>query len=242
MRLMRTFRNSTQIRSIFKFIFCLQCPLAREDCMDIDLSNAWKSGSRIIDLAISLLPNAILAIVIFIFFLILASAAKSIVRRISRRRERRQNLGLLLGQLAQVTLVVLGFLIAFSTVAPSFHASDLIKMLGIGSVAIGFAFQNILQNFLAGILILIHEPFKLGDQISVTGLDGTVETIETRATMIKTPDGRQIVIPNAVLFTNPVTVGRANEKQQANPEAKSGSEAGPRTEATTNAEATERNA
>src|ERR1017187_6612303 len=105
MQLMGNFRISIQLKSIFLFVFCLKCPLAWEDSMDVDLSNAWKSGSRIIDLAISLLPNAILAIVIFIFFLILASAAKSIVRRASRRRERRQNLGLLLGQLAQVTLV-----------------------------------------------------------------------------------------------------------------------------------------
>jgi small-conductance mechanosensitive channel len=181
--------------------------------MGIDLSNAWKSASRMIDAGISLLPNVILAVSIFIIFLILASAAKSVVRRVSHRKERRQSLGILLGQLAQVTLIVLGFLIAFSTVAPSFHAGDLIKMLGVGSVAIGFAFQNILQNFLAGILILIHEPFKLGDYISVTGLEGTVEDIATRATVISTADGHRAVIPNAVLFTNPVVVRvEGNEK------------------------------
>jgi small conductance mechanosensitive channel len=178
--------------------------------MGIDLSNAWKSGSRIIDAAVSLLPNAILAVVIFIIFLALASAAKSLVRRATRRRDRGQSLGLLLGQLAQVTLIVLGFLIAFSTVAPSFHASDLIKMLGIGSVAIGFAFQNILQNFLAGIIILLNEPFRLGDSISVAGLEGTVEDIQTRATIISTTDGHRAVIPNAVVFTNPVVVKSAN--------------------------------
>jgi small-conductance mechanosensitive channel len=181
--------------------------------MGIDLTNAWKSTSRIIDTGISLLPNAILAIFIFVIFLILASAAKSVVRRVSRRKDRRQSLGILLGQLAQVALIVLGFLISFSTVAPSFHAGDLIKMLGVGSVAIGFAFQNILQNFLAGILILIHEPFKLGDTISVAGLEGTVEDIATRATVISTADGHRAVIPNAVLFTNPVVVRiEGNEK------------------------------
>jgi small-conductance mechanosensitive channel len=94
-------------------------------------------------------------------------------------------------------------------VAPSFHASDLIKMLGIGSVAIGFAFQNILQNFLAGILLLLQEPFRLGDVISVTGLEGRVDDIQTRATIISTPDGHRAVIPNAVLFTNPVVVSAA---------------------------------
>jgi len=108
--------------------------------MPIDLSNAWKSGTRIINYVISLLPNIILAVAIFVLFLIIASAARSIVRRITQRRQKRQSLGLLLGQIAYITVTVFGFLIAISAVAPSFRASDLISMLGIGSVAIGFAF------------------------------------------------------------------------------------------------------
>jgi small conductance mechanosensitive channel len=183
--------------------------------MRIDLSNAWKSGSRIINGVISLLPNILLAIGIFILFLILASATKSAVRRLSQRRQQRQNLGLLLGQLAHTFVVVLGFLIALSVVAPSFRAGDLIKMLGVGSVAIGFAFQNILQNFLAGILLLMQEPFELGDWISVTGIEGRVDDIQTRATVITTKEGNRVVIPNAVLFTNPVAVGTPKGKTEA---------------------------
>jgi small-conductance mechanosensitive channel len=174
--------------------------------MPIDLSNAWKSGSRIVDFVISLLPNILLAVVLFAIFLLLASAAKTLVRRLTQRHGRRQNLGILLGHLAHISVVVFGFLVAFSAVAPSFHASDLIKMLGVGSVAIGFAFQNILQNFLAGILLLLQEPFQIGDWISITGFDGKVEDIQARATVISTAEGKRIVIPNAVLFTNPVTV------------------------------------
>jgi small-conductance mechanosensitive channel len=181
----------------------------------IDLSNAWKSGEKIINGAVSLLPNMALAIVIFVLFLFLASAVKSVVRRFSQRRQRRLSLGILLGQLAHTTVSVLGFLIALSVVAPSFHASDLIKMLGIGSVAIGFAFQNILQNFLAGILLLLQEPFKLGDQISVTGLEGRVDDIQTRATIISTADGHRAVIPKAVLFTNPVVVSKTPPREEA---------------------------
>jgi small-conductance mechanosensitive channel len=121
---------------------------------------------------------------------------------------------LLLGQLTQVTVAIFGFLVALSAVAPSFHASDLIKMLGVGSVAIGFAFQNILQNFLAGILLLFQEPFRVGDWISVTGLEGRVDDIQARATLITDPNSKKIVIPNAVLFTNPVTVGEGTKKQE----------------------------
>jgi small conductance mechanosensitive channel len=181
--------------------------------LKIDLSNAWRSGAKILGSAVSLLPNLVIAAVIFVLFLIVASAVKSGVRRFSLRRER-QSLGLLLGQLAQVSVVVLGFLIAVSAIAPSFHASDLIKMLGIGSVAIGFAFQNILQNFLAGILLLLHEPFRVGDIITVDGHEGRVEDIATRATFISTSDGHRVVIPNAVLFTSPVVVRSANSQSQ----------------------------
>ncbi len=179
--------------------------------LPIDFSNAWKSSARIVNSAISILPNLVIALVIFVVFLILASTAKSMVRHLSLRRERRRNLALLLGQLSYTLVLVLGFLVALSVVAPSFHAADLIKMLGIGSVAIGFAFQNILQNFLAGILLLIQEPFTLGDWISVTGIEGRVDDIQTRATVIVTKEGKHVVIPNATLFTNPVAVGESQK-------------------------------
>jgi len=174
----------------------------------IDVTNAWKSWDRMLDAAIALLPNLILALVILVVFLILASAARSLVRKVSQRKSGHRNLGLLLGQLAHLTVIVIGLLTALSALAPSFHAADLIKMLGIGSVAIGFAFQNILQNFLAGILILMQEPFQIGDWINVTGLEGKVEDIQARATLVSAANGQRIVIPNAVLFTNAVVVGQ----------------------------------
>jgi small conductance mechanosensitive channel len=181
----------------------------------IDLTNAWRSWDHMVDAAIALLPNLILALVIFVIFLVLATIARSLVRRVSARRSHHKNLGILLGQLAHLTVVIIGLLIAISAIAPSFHTSDLIKMLGIGSVAIGFAFQNILQNFLAGILILLQEPFQIGDWISVTGLEGRVEDIQTRATVVATHKDTRIVIPNAVLFTNPVVVGEPKDPTAA---------------------------
>lgn len=171
-----------------------------------DFSAAWKTGSRIIDTAISLLPNLIVAVLIFIAFLFVASACKSLIQRFLLKRQRHQGAALLLGRVMQTAVIILGFLIAFSVVAPSFRAGDLIKMLGIGSVAIGFAFQNVLQNFLAGILLLLQEPFGLGDYISVTGIEGSVEDIQARATVVSTKDGGKVVIPNALIFTSPVAV------------------------------------
>jgi small-conductance mechanosensitive channel len=117
-----------------------------------------------------------------------------------------------MARLVQTSILTLGFLIALSVVAPSFKAGDLIKLLGVGTVAIGFAFQNILQNFLAGILLLLQEPFQLGDFISVTGIEGTVHDIQSRATIVNTKEGRRVVVPNAVIFTCPVGVESAATK------------------------------
>src|SRR5437660_685472 len=132
----------------------------------IDFSNAWKAGVKIVNESVALLPNLVLAIAIFAIFLLLASLAKSLGRRTILRRRTHQGLGILFGRLIQTVIAIVGFLIALSVVAPSFQAADLVKLLGIGTVAIGFAFQNILQNFLAGILLLLEEPFRLGDLIS----------------------------------------------------------------------------
>lgn len=184
--------------------------------MPFDFSEAWKTGFRIINSTIASLPNIILAVVLFAVFLLVATIVRSTVRRVLQRRQRRQNLALLLGHLAYLTVSIFGFLVALSIVAPSFKAGDLIKLLGIGSVAIGFAFQNILQNFLAGILLLLQEPFVLGDWIATSVLEGKVEDIQTRATIVSTLEGQRIVIPNAVLFTNPVVVGQPRSPKEPN--------------------------
>ncbi|MCB0060669.1 MAG: mechanosensitive ion channel family protein, partial [Caldilineaceae bacterium] len=109
----------------------------------------------------------------------------------------------------------LGLLVALAIVAPSVKPVDILSTLGIGGVAIGFAFRDILQNFLAGLLILLRQPFRIGDQIVVGDYEGTVEEIETRATMIKTYDGRRVVIPNGDIYTSSVVVNTAFEKRRS---------------------------
>jgi mechanosensitive ion channel-like protein len=174
----------------------------------VHASTAWDSADRIIQGIIAALPKLVLAAAVFILFVIAGRFFRWLILRLGKRRGIRQNAAILLAKLIDLIILVIGLMAALSIVAPSFTLSDLIKMLGIGGVAIGFAFQNILQNFLAGILLLLSEPFQIGDQINVTGLEGKVEEIQARATVVTSPDGDKLVIPNATLFTNPVTVRR----------------------------------
>lgn len=182
--------------------------------MNEEISTLLDKMQAMLNGFIVLLPNMVLALIVFAIFFFVARAIKKVVRNLTRDRRQARNLGMVLGRLAQGITILVGLFIALSIVIPSLKASDLVQLLGISGVAIGFAFRDILQNFLAGILILLTEPFQIDDQIVFKDFEGTVENIQTRATMIKTYDGRRIVIPNSELFTNSVTVNTAYENRR----------------------------
>jgi small-conductance mechanosensitive channel len=182
--------------------------------MKAEISIVWKKMQSMIDGFMIMLPNLVLALIVFAIFFCFGREIKRVVRRVTRHHHQARNLGLVLGRLAQSAIVLVGLFIALSIVIPTLKAGDLVQLLGISGVAIGFAFRDILQNFLAGILILLTEPFRIDDQIVFKNFEGTVENIETRATTILTYDGRRIVIPNAELFTNSVTVNTAFDKRR----------------------------
>jgi small conductance mechanosensitive channel len=180
--------------------------------MHIDLSVILHRFQEMLKSALTLLPNVLLGALTLTIFYFVAKLVRRTVRKLTARFH--HNAGLVFGRLAQFSIVILGLLVALSIVIPSFKAGDVVGLLGIGSVAIGFAFRDILQNFLAGILLLLIEPFRIGDQIVVAGFEGTVDEIQTRATLLRTYDGRRVVIPNATIFTQAVTVNTAFEKRR----------------------------
>ena len=177
------------------------------------IQTSWQQLISMVKSTIELLPNILVAIIVFIIFWIIAKFSRRLIKNLTRRK-RSRNLGLVLARLSQGVIILIGAFVALAIVIPSFKPGDLVQLLGVSGVAIGFAFRDILQNFLAGILILITEPFTLNDQIIFNDFEGTVEKIQTRATTIKTYDGRRIVIPNAELFTNSVTVNTAFDNRR----------------------------
>ena len=125
------------------------------------------------------------------------------------------DLGGVLASLVFGLVVAAAVMVAAVIIFPSVKPATVISSLGIGSVAIGFAFKDILQNLLAGILLLINRPYRRGDQIVVKDFEGTVEHIQSRATLIKTYDGRRVIIPNSDVYTSPVVVNTAFEHRRS---------------------------
>lgn len=166
-------------------------------------------NSSLLDLVssgIKLLPALILAIAILLLTRFLARTVRRMVRKIGGRTIRSTSLQMLLTQTSHVAVWAVGLLLASLVVFPSLGLGDLLALLGLGSVAIGFAFQDIFKNFLAGVLLLLREPFRINDQIIVNDYEGTVEEIDIRTTRIRTYQGERVLIPNSIVFTNAVRV------------------------------------
>lgn len=180
--------------------------------MSFDLTPAFDRITAMVDTAVANLPNLILGILVFALLYPMARMAASGISKLLQRQLESPGSAVAIRRLMRGSLILVALLIALSVAIPSFKPGDVIQLLGITSVAFGFAFRDILQNFLAGILILFTHPFRLGDQIVAGPFEGTVEDIQTRATFIKTYDGRRIVIPNADLFTQKVIVNTANDQ------------------------------
>lgn len=155
------------------------------------------------------LPAIAIAVLVLCLTRYLANIVRRITKATSGRIVKNTSLRLLLMQTSYVATWSVGMIIACVLAFPGLALGDIIGLLGLSSVAIGFAFQDIFKNFLAGILLLLQEPFQIGDQIVVEGYEGTVEEIAIRSTQIRTYQGERVVIPNASVFTNAVQVQTA---------------------------------
>ncbi|MBO0349267.1 mechanosensitive ion channel family protein [Phormidium pseudopriestleyi FRX01] len=158
---------------------------------------------------VALIPAILIALVVLGVTWYAANVVRRLTMAAGRRVFKSQSLRMLMVQTAYVAAWSVGIIVACVLAFPGLALGDIIGLLGLSSVAIGFAFQDIFKNFLAGILLLLQEPFRLGDQIVVEGYEGTVEEIAIRSTQIRTYQGERVVIPNASVFTNVVLVRTA---------------------------------
>ena len=169
------------------------------------LQAMWEGFLRIV-------PNLAIAVVVFVLFLLLSSGVRKAVEALVTRAGQPASIVVVFTRLASWTVRALGLMIAVTIVIPTLTAASLFGALGVTGIAIGFAFKDIFQNLLAGLLILVTRPFRLGDQIVTGDHEGTVDEIQVRATLLRTYDNRRVVIPNSELYTNRVLVITAFDK------------------------------
>ncbi|MBB3032832.1 mechanosensitive ion channel family protein [Alteriqipengyuania lutimaris] len=164
---------------------------------------------QLVDMAegfIRALPNIAIAVVILVITWIVARLAVRGVSRAIGNTEMRPSLQNLIDTVVKLGIWIVGLMIALIVVMPGMTPASLIAGLGIGAVAIGFAFQDIFENFLAGVLIMLREKMRIGDVIECEAIKGKVEHITLRETHVRKLSGELTIVPNSMIFKNPVEI------------------------------------
>ena len=175
--------------------------------MDISIEEAYE---QLIDklqgwlnAAIEMLPNLLLALVILVVFVMIGKLVRKMVNRLLHKTTDNKTIIDLLETIVGVIIVGIGLFVALGVLQLQGTVTSLLAGAGIIGLAIGFAFQDIAANFISGILLSIRHPFGKGDIIESNDFYGTVKKINLRNTLVKTPQGQLVYIPNKVVYENP---------------------------------------
>ncbi len=160
------------------------------------------------------LPNLLIALIVLGMTWAFAWVAQKAYWRLIGKRRLRRSLKDLFAKIISIAIWCLGLLAASVVVFPSVKPESILAGLGLSSIAIGFAFKDVVENFFAGFLILIREPLEIGDFIKCDNVEGKVESITIRDTLIRQTDGQRVIVPNAMLFKNPVWIRTDQEKRR----------------------------
>lgn len=153
---------------------------------------------------VMLLPRLVLGLFLFLAFLYLASLFKRLSGRWLSGRMDDPLLATFLARLVKVIFITIGLLAFLQIVGLGRAAASLLAGAGISAFVIGFAFKDIGENFLAGILMAFKRPFRVGDIIETGGINGKIIGLSLRDTLVKTFDGKDVYIPNGMIVKNPI--------------------------------------
>lgn len=169
--------------------------------MDID---SIQSGFQKVGIDLAHLGWAIFrAVLILVVGLFLAHVLRARVQDLLSARSFGRNGAILVGRgvsLAIITASVLAILGSFGA-----SWTGLLTFLSASTVAVALAIQDVLKNFVAGLFLLIERPFRVGDVIKIRDVNGEVQGIDVRTTLVRTFDGSLVMIPNAVVYTEVLT-------------------------------------
>ena len=175
------------------------------DSVDATTDEIARSAQSIVDTALSALPRVGAAAVVVLAGWGLSRLVRWGLRGALRRRQT-PSFAEVISKLVGWSVLGLAVLAAMAITFPSVKPVDLLAGLGFFSLAIGFAFQDILENTLSGVLLLFRQPFRSGDQIEVREQTGTVEAITIRETRLRTFDGQLVLIPNRDVYKSVIRV------------------------------------
>ena len=147
--------------------------------------------------------NIALAIIIFIVGRWLANTLTDVVVRLLKKSKMDD---MLISFVASITKTILLLFVAIAALNKlGIDTTSLIALLGAAGLAVGLALQNSLQNFAAGVMLIVFRPFKAGDFVELAGVAGVVENIGIFSSVLRTGDNRELIIPNGAIYGGIIT-------------------------------------
>ena len=173
--------------------------------MDDQIHYATQILTRLIDTIGRALPGVVAGLIVMVVFIAAAILVRRVLRRVaSRVALDKQPLVELGGETIRYVGITIGLITGLGTMG--IDVSALIAGLGLTGFALGFALRDAVSNLIAGVLILVYQPYGYGDEITVAGNGGTVVGINFRYTVLRSDDGDVIHVPNSTMFNNAVRV------------------------------------
>lgn len=172
-----------------------------EDVFDLVLNKLETWLKTILEM----LPNFVIAVLILILFWIIAKVLRKITGKLLARTSASDSLINLGSTTIYFLVLVAGTFVALSILHLDKTVTSLLAGVGVIGLALGFAFQDIIANFVSGILIAIRKPLRIGHQVDTNGYSGVVQEVNLRSTIIRTFQGQDVIIPNKDIFQNPLT-------------------------------------
>jgi len=151
-----------------------------------------------------LLPKMAVAIIILIVTFMIARGLKNVVQKRAEKRLDDPLLAKFFATLSKWIVIILGIAIAMHVVALGGIARGIFATAGLSGIVLGFAFRDIGENFLAGVLLAFNRPFSIGDSVEINDIKGIIKTLDLRNTHIRSFDGKDIYVPNAMIVKSPL--------------------------------------
>ena len=151
------------------------------------------------------MPNIISSIVILVIFLILGRVFKSTIEKVFNKKNSNNAISKVLSNIVKNLIVIVGVITALGTLGV--NVSAIVAGLGLTGFAFGFAFKDMLSNFISGVIIFIYEPFKLGDSVEIEKKVGKVIDINLRYVTLET-DTENVLVPNSLCVSKTVVVNK----------------------------------
>ncbi|TBW26631.1 mechanosensitive ion channel family protein [Gramella sp. KN1008] len=149
------------------------------------------------------LPNFLLAVIVFIFFIFIAKYVGRIFERITRRHIKQDSIRLMVVKVIKAVVVLIGFFIALGLLNLDKVLTSVLAGAGVVGLAIGLALQGTLNNTFSGLILSFLPELQIGDWVETNGYAGTVTEINLRNIVVKQSDNNYVVIPNSKIIEEP---------------------------------------